>query len=245
MSLPFKNKMKTIEFIPAYEFVSYVDIDPPLPANHFLPKWYKELNLHIHKSITSYRVPLTQQLNFTAKACVPLKDSITSGYILTTPCDITFVDPNIYGHRVIWTMDFDVIDTHTKEQTNGLMVDGYEKVAYKLNSVWGIKAPKGYSILYTHPFYNFDLPFLTMSAIIDSDIFYKQANLPFLIKDNFIGTIEKGTPFCQIIPIKRDRWNSKVKQYNKNDSALSWYQNLVLKSSFSYRKRFWQKKSYR
>jgi hypothetical protein len=67
-------------------------------------------------------------------------------------------------------------------------------------------------------------------------------NLPFLLKDNFEGLIPKGTPIAQIIPIKRDNWNSEVKDYNKNASFdIDMIKSIVERS---YKKTIWKKKNY-
>jgi hypothetical protein len=47
-----------------------------------------------------------------------------------------------------------------------------------------------------------------MSAIVDSDKFYGSGNIPFFLKADFEGTIEKGTPIAQLIPIKRKSWKA-------------------------------------
>ena len=73
---------------------------------------------------------------------------------------------------------------------------------------WGWKTPRGYSTLVTHPFNRFDLPFTTTTAIIDSDKYWGAGNIPFFLKDGFEGIIPKGTPYVQIIPIKRKKWLS-------------------------------------
>ena len=47
-----------------------------------------------------------------------------------------------------------------------------------------------------------------MAGLIDSDKFFGPGNIPFFVKEGFTGTIEKGTPYAQIIPIKRSSWSS-------------------------------------
>jgi hypothetical protein len=54
------------------------------------------------------------------------------------------------------------------------------------------------------------LPFYVPSAIVDSDIWALPAFIPFFIKRNFIGKIEKGTPIFQMIPIKREDWDLEI-----------------------------------
>jgi hypothetical protein len=48
-----------------------------------------------------------------------------------------------------------------------------------------------------------------MSGIVESDIWGLPVFTAFFLKRNFIGVIPKGTPIFQIVPIKRDSWESE------------------------------------
>jgi hypothetical protein len=240
-------KKKELIISPAYEWVDKIDITPPIPAKNYIPEWYKNLDPYMlkeHKNVLS-RLPryLGDNINMTAKMCTPLLDSMMSGYIITMPCDVQFVDPTLYGNRVIWDVSWTVISTHSVMQTKGINffnLDAFEESAYKFELLWRVKAPKGYSLLYTHPFWNYDVPFFTTTAVVDSDKYSSKINLPFFIKKGFMGIIEKDTPIAQVIPIKREKWTSKqenfVEDYYPN--------NIRLKLERSYKKRFWQRKEY-
>ena len=39
----------------------------------------------------------------------------------------------------------------------------------KFHNLWSIEAPEGYSLLFTHPVNRFDLPFTTLSGLVDCD----------------------------------------------------------------------------
>ena len=67
-------------------------------------------------------------------------------------------------------------------------------------------------------------------------------NLPFFLKEGFEGIIPKGTPIAQIMPFKREPWNSEKEDLN----PLTKYQINNLKSVVqrSYKNRFWSKKTY-
>jgi hypothetical protein len=98
---------------------------------------------------------------------------------------------------------------------------------------WGWKTPRGYSSLVCHPFNRFDLPFTTMAAIIDSDKMYGSGNIPFFLKNDFEGVIKKGTPYAQIVPIKRKKWLAafapsmeKQMQINSKKNAEGQYKKI-------------------
>jgi hypothetical protein len=120
---------------------------------------------------------------------------------------------------------------------------GYERNPYKFENKWVMETPPGYSCLITHPLNRFDLPFFTMSGIVDTDQYnFLPVNLPFFLKEGFEGIIPKGTPIAQVIPFKREPWHSEKEDLN----PLTKYQINNLKSVVqrSYKNRFWSKKTY-
>jgi hypothetical protein len=56
----------------------------------------------------------------------------------------------------------------------------------------------------------YDLPFYTMSGIVDSDNWGLPVFIGFFLKRNFQGVIPKGTPIMQIVPFKRDSWELEI-----------------------------------
>jgi len=80
--------------------------------------------------------------------------------------------------------------------------------------------PEGYSALYSQPFNRFELPFLTTSGIIDNDKVKLPGTMPFFIIKGFSGVIPAGTPYAQILPFKRENWESEI------DASID-YESLV------------------
>lgn len=66
---------------------------------------------------------------------------------------------------------------------------------------------------------------------------------PFFIKDGWAGIIEAGTPLAQLIPVKRDSWVSK-KVCLEEDEVTKRNQNYRKNIIRSYKKLFWNKKTY-
>lgn len=222
--------------------------DPPAPASKKVPEWYKTLNKYVFPDVKFSRYPGPESgpddTNLTAKACKPLLDTFTTGYIITLPTDVAVVDPNIYGARMMWDSNTNMIDTHAKPQLGNLNVPPeFEEGPYKWNFHWAIRAPKGYSLLYTHPLNRPDLPFQTFSGIVDSDEYPVPVNLPFLMKKDFIGTLEKGTPVAQVIPIKRESWNHEKLTHDKYNAFDA--ERIKLYMGGAYKKLFWKPKRYR
>ena len=237
------KKNNYIKFIPTekkYELI----IDPPKPASDFIPEWYKKINSHLTDEKV-HRYPINNfghESNLTVKRCLPFFDTMTSGYIATLPCDIVFVDPNKYHNRVIWDVSFDPVGSHGPEQIKGMPLPKDKTYLLKWNFQFIIKTPPGYSCYFFHPKYKFDLPFLTLDGIVDTDTHPVSVNFPFLINTNFMGKISKGTPICQIFPFKRENWKMNIEKYNKKNKFAMDYLKLTV--DHSYKKRFWKKKEY-
>jgi hypothetical protein len=238
---------KTISFIPDSERAEKL-FDSPIPASKVVPNWYKKLNKYVFPDVKFTRFPGKNtgpdDTNLTAKACAPFLDTFTTGYMVVLPTDVAVVDPNIYEARMIWDSHTNMVDAHASSQLGDLNVpEEFEPGAYKWNFHWSIRVPKGYSLLYTHPLNRPDLPFQTFSGIVDSDEYSVPVNLPFLLRKNFIGTIEKGTPVAQVIPIKRESWNHKKLTHDKYNPLDA--ERLKLYLGGAYKKLFWTPKRYK
>ena len=223
---------KSIQFLPSDELAE-LTIKPPIPARTVLPDWYKE--------VPPPPKELSRQGRVTnLKSCVPFLDAMTHGYIQETWAEIVVT---IKGDELL-----------VEPQGVPNIIKLREKVATKIGPefypyefVWQVpyqtRLPKGYSHLVTHPLNREDLPFRSLSAVIDSDNFYHSmwGNYPFYIKKGFEGVIPIGTPMCQIIPIKREPWQSEAIKFDKNDRESK--REMLTRIAFgSYKKQFWQKK---
>ena len=233
--------MKKIEFHPVNELTEKI-LDAPVPASKTIPDWFKRTDGTVRKEY-NHRNP-DNTANKSVKLCVPFIDALTTGYMITLPCDVVFVDPKKYdGKRVLWDVSWQMLEAHTPGQLGMMPIpSGYDSAALKWTVMWSIKTPPGYSLMFTHPLNRFDLPFLTFSGVVDTDRYEIPVNLPFFIREDFMGKIEKGTPIAQIIPIKRERWNSiKEKFTNKHNFLIDSLRTVI---DHSYRLRWWSKKTY-
>jgi hypothetical protein len=119
-------------------------------------------------------------------------------------------------------------------------VPGFGKFSQVWEMPFDFKLPKGYSAIITQPFNKFDLNTYTTSAIVDGDYGVPGGQIPFAVKEGFVGVIEAGTPIIQIIPFKRDNWKmnfnetgSTFKVWNDKRKLVGWYKhNIWKKKSF-------------
>jgi hypothetical protein len=233
------TNFKKINFIPRNKEIEKI-VTPPKPAKLYIPDWYKKIlkfeNNNIEIKLDNKK---NVKINTTIKSCMPFLDSLTIGYIQETWCDI-YIKKENNKINYFYSMDPQIISHREKSNIESLE---HYKTEFVWHQPYTIKLPKGYSCLYVHPLNRIDLPFFTLSGIIDNDLFFYEstengsANIPFFIKKDFEGIIPAGSPMYQIIPFKRDDWKSIKNIFNNNQysKARKYFYD-------GYKKMFWQKK---
>lgn len=220
----------------------------PSPASSALPDWYKGMPLHVAgESITGLALDSTQATNLTVKGCMPFLDAMTSGYIFTLPFDLEIRrnERGMVGLR--WATNQDLIGQHNEDQAPGMPSPiAASPSILKWKPGWKIITPAGYSCLFMHPANRFDLPFVTMSGVVDTDIYQLGVDFPFKLINQELDLliIEKGTPICQVVPFRRENWIGSRGEF---DQIRTKKQAFKLKSKIvrSYQTQFWKKKSYK
>lgn len=219
----------------------YDNILPPTNAASVVPDWFKKMERFVHKS----NKPMTPdgQNNMTMKMCAPVTDSMVLGYFIRLSCDVMVSNDTRYS-KFTTHAPWSVVEQHNQNQIGDYPVpEGFEQTSYIWQGQWGIETPSGYSCLYIHPTNRHDLPFHTMTGVIDTDAFTRAINLPFFIKKDFEGIIPEGTPIAQVVPIKRESWVSEKKEYDKSDEIQAIA--LMKKIMRGYKTLYWSRKSYK
>jgi hypothetical protein len=240
--------MKTIRFYPFNEETSMFAA-PPKPASKFIPEWYrKQRGVVEEKNNLLFGI-----IASTIKRCMPIFDYMTSGYIISAPCDI-FVDatnPEKLSYSVPPTISHYsevIFASHAREQYQEYPIDesAYHRDLLRILPLWAIKTPKGYSSIIMNPVHRDPSPIVAFGATVDTDSFLTDGHLSFMVEKNFSGTIKQGTPLVQVIPFKRESWSSKV-MLEKDTKNILPKQRLVLRSIFtnSYKINFRFKKDYK
>ena len=233
--------MNRIEFVPGTEHAELL-IQPPKPAKHYIPKWFKEIPA-INKN--NIKIDENGNPNLNVKNCLPFLDGLSAGYIQETWTDINIEedeDGDIVYNQASRTSP--EIMSH-RNQSHIPTEDNFYNFEFIWKQYWMPKLPTGYSYLFTHPLGRVDLPFQTMSAIVDGDqIHYTHGgNVPFYIRKGFSGIIPEGTPMYQIIPFKRESWTMVANEYNEKLSDKGIH-DLRKRFIGSYKKMHWKKKTF-
>lgn len=245
--------MKSLKFIANEE---YIDILPPVPSSKLIPKWYRDGDMYIHNQTGVRLENNSENAGPGMRSCMPFFDSLASGYMLVTWCDLeitknseeefeyNYIEKNDNGDWIKASGNPDMVGIRTGDV--GITIprpEGFARHHLVWKGKWGVELPKGWSMLFTHPLNQYDLPFFSLSGIIDSDMFSPSGNLPFFIKKGWTGIIPKGTPLIQLIPIKRSEWIASLNTTKRKQSFLS---KMVRSEKMGvYKKNMWHPKKYR
>ena len=239
-------KSKEIIFYPKSKLVKNI-VPPPKPTS--IPEWFKKIPPYQNTFLNNPNFPNNKLIvengesNLSVKSCIPFLESLSSGYSFNLWADV-YVRQTEDGPRITWIQGNEELKQVNPRPDPGIPVhSGFEPLIFSWWTHWGIKTPKGYSSLFTHPFNRSDLPFITTTGIIDTDNFGVWGNYPFSLQKNFEGLIPAGTPIVNVFPFKRDSWMSKI------DESLSEWGNIedlkkTSKIKSYYKNNFWQKKKY-
>lgn len=239
------SNTKKVLFRPEHEVLDQTGYIPPRPAKYYIPDWYRKIPKTVknQKSINT----ITQEYDHTVKACVPVLDAFTYGYIQELNMDIDIQRAQNGNVAFYWPRQNPWEPVRAPRNPAAMegfaSPDGYDPNPYLWIQPFEFNLPKGYSLLITHPFNRYDLPFQTMSAVIDVDVFPQRAEITFYLKSNFNGIIPRGTPIFQAIPIKREKWESDVAKYD-NSWRLKWVNLSRNVFGGAYRENFWHKKEF-
>jgi len=241
---------KVIEFSSHTDYFNQEE-DYPIPTKLNIPDWYKKLEHTVQ--------------NATIKGCMPFLDTLTSGYLLKMPQDLhirhnvenndgrkdSFQTYSMHNYQDILKAKCinlnSGLDSHSIEQLEGSPYIEKNKNLpfYKILNPWKIKTPKGYSCLFVPPLNNADDRFSIIPGIVDTDTFPNEVNFPIILNGDkypiLETTIQKGLPYVQIIPFKRDNWKMNVKKRNQEEIRNNKiFFNLSL--LYRYKNNYWKKK---
>ena len=143
-----------------------------------LPDWFKAMPQKAFNAVTQDERPDRQALPaFHRRHDLRLPDSAA-------------LRPQGRGRRVLaGTLDLPVnsvnnfmrspIAFHDPSQVAGTPYHDDDRLLIKFNNFWTIEAPAGYSLLFTHPVNRPDLPFTTLTGLVDSDLYHDSIDCTF------------------------------------------------------------------
>jgi len=193
-------------------------LPPPVPAPLGIPTWFKTMPQHAFSAIASAE-------DDTVKRCPPFIDAMTQGFLIPLICDL-----KVENGEFTWDNDLppggdlgfarSPIGFHDASQVAGTPLFDPDRFLIKFHNLWTIEAPEGYSLMFTHPVNRFDLPFTTLTGLVDCDRYFDSwIHFPAHWHDaGFSGVLPKGTPVAQCIPIKRETWTARTTAFTDEET---------------------------
>lgn len=214
-------------------------LPPPVPAREALPDWLRRMAPRAPSALHGRAIR-------TVKQCPPFVDAMTHGFTVLLPCDV-----EVAGGRFSWHWPHPApsvaqhprapLSFHVPAQLEGTPMHDPARAAIKFNSFWTIELEPGWSLFCTHPVNREDLPFRTLSGVVDADRFHDAGiNFPALWTDPaFEGRLARGTPVAQCFAVPREAPELVIEPFSA-ERAARYGQTLaqVLAEPGTYRRHF-------
>jgi hypothetical protein len=176
----------------------------PVPARDGLPEWLRSMPGEAPVAALGGAIR-------TLKHCPPLIDAMRAGFLMPLAADVRVEDgvfswdwplpPTALGRITRSPLSF-----HHAEQASGSPLHDPGRVFVKFNTFWTIALEPGWSLLAMHPANRADLPFETLTGLVDADL-YGDGLIHFparWLDAGFAGVLPRGTPVAQCIPVRRE-----------------------------------------
>ena len=192
----------------------------PVAAAAGLPEWLRTMPQQAVSALTGVA-------DDTVKRCPPAIDAMTTGFLIPLICDV-----RVENGEFSWDEDMpgggiapfarSPLGVHDPSQLAGTPLHDPDRFLVKFHNLWTIEAPPGWSLLFTHPANRFDLPFTTLTGLVDCDRYHDAwINFPAHWHDaGFSGVLPKGTPVAQCFPIKRERWAAETAVFTEAEAQV-------------------------
>lgn len=239
----------------------------PKPAIDFIPQWFKnQKNYTSEESKTHAWLKDTIKQSFTPsiKKCIPMRESMTAGYIIPFPYDVAVKcmldeytgEPSVGIYAGVPKIGMiETIGRHEVNQFNEYPLTkttDFDVVkVYKFGNPWIIKTPPKVSCTFQHPQYQGLDKWEVLSGVVDTDDYQNNILFPVFFKlnvgDEFI--IRAGSPMVQVIPFVRESWEHNVKQFPTEKEMIEIeHSRHKINASIGgnrYKKWFWKNKVYK
>jgi hypothetical protein len=177
----------------------------PVAAGKALPGWLRRMVPRVPSEMHGRAIR-------TVKQCPPFVDAMSHGFMVLLPCDV-----HVRAGRFAWQWDTPrpsvehqpraPLSFHVPAQLAGSPFEAGSAALIKFNGFWTIELEPGWSLYATHPVNRNDLPFRTLTGLVDADRFSDAGiNFPAQWVDaDFDGTLARGTPVAQCFAVPRER----------------------------------------
>jgi len=212
----------------------------PFPAGRGLPDWLKEMPLNTFSNAFDQPVE-------TVKKCPPFIDAMTAGFLMPLACDV-----QVENGRFSWNWadlpdetpshtPRTPISMHISDQVVDTPLFDDNRLVVKFMNFWTIELEAGFSLLVSHPFNRPDLPFRSLTGLVNADVYKDNyTHFPAVWTDeSFTGVLPKGTPVAQCVPVPRQSMDLVFEHLEgEAESRLADLQQEIQMDPDTYRRRF-------
>lgn len=219
----------------------------PIAARSCLPDWLRAMPARAFSELHGRDIR-------TVKQCPPFVDAMTHGFMILLPCDVV-----VKAGKFSWNWDVPApaaknhprapLSFHVPEQILGSALAeeaGPRLAAIKFNSFWTIELEEKWSLFAMHPANREDLPFRTVTGMVDCDRFHDAGiNFPAMwTKPEFEGVLPKGLPIAQCFPVPRESLELAFESFDHHQSeTYDLTVGEILAEPGIYRKKFRDKRA--
>ncbi|MBP0618107.1 hypothetical protein [Jiella mangrovi] len=212
-------------------------IPEPKAAAGSLPQWLKTMPRSAVSELIGAEVR-------TVKQCPPFVDAMGAGILFPLIADLHVKDglfewdSGLPAHPVA-RLTRSPVGVHLPEQLSGFPGADPDRFAVKFTNPWAFDMVAGWSMLFSHPHNLLDLPFRTLTGLVD-DFPAGFIHFPALWTDpDFEGVVPAGTPVAQAVFVRREPVSVSCREMDEAELAAS----LALQDALDadpgvYRKRF-------
>ena len=212
-------------------------IPEPRPATGSLPAWLKAMPRSAISGIADGEVR-------TVKQCPPFVDAMGAGVLFPLIADLHVKDgvfewdSGLPAHPLA-RLTRSPIGVHLPEQLTGFPGADPDSFAVKFTNPWTLQMPEGWSMLFSHPHNRPELPFRTLTGLVDA-FPAGFVHFPALWTDPaFEGVVPAGTPVAQGVLVRREAVAISCGEMDDGDVAASLdLQDALDADPGVYRKRF-------
>lgn len=207
-------------------------ICPPVESKKFLPDWWN----NIKKSDGTCPVSNIPTVPGSVKKCPAVADYLLSGFIIPCWTDI-YIDPSDLNNPTIQPSMSNIPSINRVVETvyNMHLPENVLKeypLTIKVQTPWIIKTKKRYSIKASDPFYHFNLNYVCVPGIVDTD-YYNNLSVQIMIKSREPFVIPFGSPLILIQPFKREKFYIKINKDINQAKRLFTRSSLISFCRFS------------
>ena len=215
----------------------------PVLSRREYPEWLKTMPVTARNEEFGVEVD-------TFKKCPPFVDAMGFGFVVPLPTDV-HVDRCEFSWdwRELAEVEslnlvndsFSPMSVRYNAEAAGTPLFDEDVSFVKFNNFWTFEVEAGHSILATHPVNRLDLPFRSLTGLVDADTYREGfVNFPAVWVDpEFVGTLKKGTPISQCFVVKREAYNLRCESIplESLDDYMSIHDRIRAAPGF-YRKTF-------